>query len=216
MSSNTDLGGTSSRQARKAATRQSLKDAARGCFARSSYAATAIGDITGRAGVAHGTFYVHFPNKEALVDELLEEFNTALATELAVVFGDVAGRSVTDVVRAIAETMLDHWAADRVFIECYAQRSAAGLSIEAMRDGINPPMASLLTGVLERAAHSAGASGPWTLVAQGLLALWLRIGLQYLFNDAVDRTTAVDTLTRLTVGAIGAVIPDAHTTRATP
>ena len=36
-----------------------LKQAARACFAERGYAATQVGDLARRAGVAHGTFYVH-------------------------------------------------------------------------------------------------------------------------------------------------------------
>ncbi|MEI8258139.1 MAG: hypothetical protein WCJ30_20875, partial [Deltaproteobacteria bacterium] len=45
------------------------------------------------------------------------------------------------------------------------------------------------------------------LAAQGLLAMWLRIGLQVLFGPKVSREDAVDTLTRMTLGAAKALRP---------
>lgn len=51
------------------ATREALTDAALELFGRRGLAATSIDDITAAAGVAKGTFYVHFQRKE---DVLLE------------------------------------------------------------------------------------------------------------------------------------------------
>lgn len=48
------------------ATRELLVEAARDLFTRQGYAATSIDDIIGRAGVARGALYHHFPGKEAL------------------------------------------------------------------------------------------------------------------------------------------------------
>ena len=48
------------------ATRELLIEAARDLFTERGYAATSIDDIIGRAGVARGALYHHFPGKEAL------------------------------------------------------------------------------------------------------------------------------------------------------
>jgi AcrR family transcriptional regulator len=48
-----------------------LLAAARLVFAEKGYKATKISDIVERAGIAQGTFYIHFFSKEALVSELL-------------------------------------------------------------------------------------------------------------------------------------------------
>jgi len=197
-----------SRREQKAATRAAIKVAARRCFAREGFTDTAIADIAEAAGVAHGTFYVHFASKEGVLDELLEEFNAELVRRLRPVFEAVDGALLSTTVRRTAEVFLDYWQEDRAFVEAYAQRSAAGLSLTTLRDGVNPPMAGLLRGAIERAAALAGAVRAinFELVTQALLALWLRVGLQYLFNDAVSRQDAVDVLVRMSVGAIDAAI----------
>lgn len=195
------------RQERKSLTRSALKDAARRCFAELGYDATGIADIARKAGVANGTFYVHFANKEDVVDEMLVEFNDAFTRRLEPILMDAASGAapVAKVVRAAAECLLDHWSDHRAFIECYVQRSTSALSLASLRDGVNPPMAVLLRQALERAAGGR-AEIHADLVTQALLGMWLRVGLQFLFNEKVSRADAVETLVRLTVGATTAVL----------
>lgn len=59
--------------ARGRRTRQLLLDAAEAAFGTRGYFETSVTDITRRAGVAQGTFYVYFPSKRALFTELVRE-----------------------------------------------------------------------------------------------------------------------------------------------
>lgn len=52
-------------------TRQQLVDAAMQCFHEKGYVATTIDEIAARAGTGRPTFYSHFPNKEAVVEEIV-------------------------------------------------------------------------------------------------------------------------------------------------
>jgi AcrR family transcriptional regulator len=193
-----------SRKEQKAATRTAIKSAARTCFFTRGYETSGIADIAKTASVAHGTFYVHFANKAEVLDELLVEFNDGLAAKLQPLFASAGGDLVTTV-RHSAEIFLDYWHGERDFVECYAQRSAAGIDPISLRDGVNPPMVNLLSAALTMVAARRGASpGDWELITQGVLALWMRIGMQYLFNERVTRSSAIDTLVAMSIGAIGA------------
>ena len=198
-----------SRREQKAATRITIKNAARRAFFELGYNRAGIADIARFAGVAHGTFYIHFANKGGLLDELLIEFNDGLAQRLQPILA-APGAPLADTVRGTAEIFLDYWHAHQSFVECYAQRSAAGIDPTSLRDGVNPPMTRLLSVALEMTATRRGiAGGNWELVTQGLLALWLRIGMQYLFNEPVSRDAAIETLVTMTIGAVGALLPEA-------
>jgi AcrR family transcriptional regulator len=59
-------------------TRQQLLDAAESAFGQRGYFATSVADITRAAGVAQGTFYVYFPNKQAIFEELVRHLNRQL------------------------------------------------------------------------------------------------------------------------------------------
>jgi TetR/AcrR family transcriptional repressor of uid operon len=60
----------SARDTRRLQTRQRILGAAIVEFKRSGMAAADVGEIVSAAGVAHGTFYFHFPTKEHVLLEL--------------------------------------------------------------------------------------------------------------------------------------------------
>jgi len=68
-------------------TRQALLNAAMELFGSKGYHATSVVEITMRAGVAQGTFYIYFAGKleiyRALVDKLTREVRRAIRTKVA-------------------------------------------------------------------------------------------------------------------------------------
>jgi AcrR family transcriptional regulator len=66
------------KQARGQRTRRRLLDAAEAEFGARGYFETSISNITRRARVAQGTFYVYFPGKRAIFTELVRERNRDL------------------------------------------------------------------------------------------------------------------------------------------
>lgn len=69
--------------ARGLKTRQKLLDRAEEVFGEKGYERAAISEITLRAGVAQGTFYVYFPDKQAIFTELVKELSHLLRQEIA-------------------------------------------------------------------------------------------------------------------------------------
>lgn len=59
-------------------TKQHLLTAAEQLFAQKGFAHTSVAEMTQRAGVALGTFYLYYPNKEALFLELVDQLGDRL------------------------------------------------------------------------------------------------------------------------------------------
>jgi AcrR family transcriptional regulator len=71
------------REVRRLQTRQRILGAAIVEFRRSGMADADVGAIVAAAGVAHGTFYFHFPTKEHVLIEVECREEARVATELA-------------------------------------------------------------------------------------------------------------------------------------
>ena len=69
-------------QKRSQETRSKILNAAQTLFAQSGYDATGVADICQAAGVSKGSFYYHFPSKQALFLELLDEWLAGLDAQL--------------------------------------------------------------------------------------------------------------------------------------
>ena len=64
---------TGAREARSAARRQAILDAALDEFSDRGFAATRLDDVAKRAGVAKGTIYLYFRDKESLFQDLVRD-----------------------------------------------------------------------------------------------------------------------------------------------
>jgi AcrR family transcriptional regulator len=69
--------------ARGQATRRRLLDAAEEVFGARGFERASIADVTGGAGLAQGTFYVYFPDKQAIFTELVTELGHDLRRHIA-------------------------------------------------------------------------------------------------------------------------------------
>jgi TetR/AcrR family transcriptional regulator, repressor for uid operon len=72
---------TSARDVRRLQTRERILGAAIAEFKQSGMASADVGEIVAAAGVAHGTFYFHFPTKEHVLLELESREESRVATE---------------------------------------------------------------------------------------------------------------------------------------
>jgi AcrR family transcriptional regulator len=90
-----------SRAARQAERRQAILDAALDEFAARGFAAARLDDVAARAGVAKGTIYLYFRDKESLFQELVR-------TLLSPLVGTLVDGHLADLpVRAIGEAVAD-------------------------------------------------------------------------------------------------------------
>lgn len=184
----------------KAATRRALLEAAALELRARGFAATSVATIAARAGVATGTFYVHFATKEAVVDELLARFAERLAERLA---GVLAGGGELELrVRRAATAFLGECETERAMLGAYLERVRGGLDERALRDGVNPPAQRLF----EAALHGLGVpEAERELAVHGLLALWMRVALRHVWGEGSSRARAASVLARMTLGAAGAL-----------
>lgn len=95
----------SGRAARAAERREAIIAAAMDEFIAGGYAATRLDDVARRAGVAKGTIYLHFKDKESMFEELIR---TALVPLIGRLHAPPpSGGSVRDAVEGFARTFIE-------------------------------------------------------------------------------------------------------------
>ena len=95
----------SNRAERAAERRYAIIEAAMDEFIARGFAATRLDDVAKRAGVAKGTIYLHFKDKEALFEELIRTAIVPLVDRLAAGPPAVGG-SVRDMIEGFARTFI--------------------------------------------------------------------------------------------------------------
>jgi AcrR family transcriptional regulator len=99
------------RAARAAERRQAIIDAALDEFVARGFTATRLDDVAKRAGVAKGTIYLHFKDKESMFEELIRTALVPLIGRLHA--SPPIGGSVRDAVEGFARTFIQEVAATR-------------------------------------------------------------------------------------------------------
>jgi AcrR family transcriptional regulator len=101
----------SSRAVRAAERRQAIIEAALDEFIARGFTATRLDDVARRAGVAKGTIYLHFKDKESMFEELIRTAIVPLIGRLHA--PPPAGGSVRDAVEGFAHTFIHEVATTR-------------------------------------------------------------------------------------------------------
>ncbi|MEH2518649.1 AcrR family transcriptional regulator [Bradyrhizobium sp. AZCC 1610] len=102
----------SNRAERAAERRGAIIEAAMDEFIARGFAATRLDDIAKRAGVAKGTIYLHFKDKESMFEELIRTAIVPLVTRLWAT-PPQPGASVRDMVEGFAKTFIEEVATTR-------------------------------------------------------------------------------------------------------
>lgn len=145
------------RETRRLQTRQRLLDAAIAEFKRTGMARADVGAIVAAAGVAHGTFFFHFPTKEHVLLELEWREEARIAAEFTQFLGGGHGLSgiLTEVVRLVAA--LEERFGAQLFKEILALHFSP--SRPHKDEWSDHPLIVLLIGEIER-ARGDGAVHP--------------------------------------------------------
>lgn len=201
-------GGLRKRQA--AATEAALKAAARRVFARVGYVNAKITDITSEAGRAAGSFYNHFPSKEALLEALAADvFDEGRDRATS---AEEHGEDLSDAAQLRAHVAATWHTFKAHLPEITAMREASLVNerlarrVATMRDA----KVGIMARHLERMRSSGTAlPGQPDLVASAVVSMleqfcqvWLLDGGDAGRPRALSDDEAIDTLTGLILGGI--------------
>ncbi|WP_286196728.1 TetR/AcrR family transcriptional regulator [Tropicibacter sp. R15_0] len=112
---------TKATQARTLKTRARLLEAARQVVEEQGYPGLRTEEVVKRAGTAKGTFFAHFPDKEALLDHLIGEDIDGILEEMEAL---PAPKTVPDLIESLMP-LVTYMAQDRDIFDVIIRRSGA-------------------------------------------------------------------------------------------
>ncbi len=191
---------------RRAETRRRLLEAGTRVFAESGlHAATSVA-IAKRAGVATGTFYLHFPDKHALFEEIV----AAALTELRERQGRAAAALPpgTDELRSMLEVLVDFAQENRDLVRVAFERGGENT---AVANRIHDDVAEQVEASLQRLAESEDLPIHPGAAAQARAATLIRV-IAWWAEDLsrATRDEIVETLFQLSPGRIAHARTTAH------
>ena len=150
-------------------------------------------DIAREAGVATGTFYLHFPDKASLFHEIARDTEHRLREQIESATRDAA--DLRGAVRAQVEALVDFAAANRGWIRILfsAESGAAGSELldSLARSIAEGRRHAIATGQMPREIDAA-------VLSQALVGLLARVVLWWIEDSGrASRKTVIETLTRI-------------------
>lgn len=102
--------------------RSELLDAASRLFAKRPFAEVRVDDIVAEAGLAHGTFYLYFPDKDGLLLALAEECRDVMVPLVRNLAQVPRGPGRDDALRSWLDTFLDSFRSRGAVIRVWGER----------------------------------------------------------------------------------------------
>ena len=185
-------------------TRSRLLESALEAFAELGYDSCTVDDIASRAGVAHGTVYRYFANKEAVLCALVAERMTALAGEA------LAADPSEEATAATMRSFLAYVSANRDIARVWSEVTANRSSAAELRRRLRAPFIEAIERTVRRAQLAGGLSPAIDVevAARALAAMvdsfayvWFVLEDRPADDPELDRLAA--TLATLWSGALG-------------
>ncbi|WP_434287639.1 TetR/AcrR family transcriptional regulator [Celeribacter sp. SCSIO 80788] len=113
-------------QKRAIATREKLLAAANALIAKQGFEALRVEEVVGAAGVAKGTFFAHFKDKDALLEQIIGARLTGIAALMA---EGPAPQSIVDMIARLAP-LIDFVTSERTVFDVMIRHSGAAAIAE--------------------------------------------------------------------------------------
>lgn len=160
---------SSRRSRKKEQTRRGIFSAAMKLFAARDYDTVTIEDICARADVAKATFFLHFPNKAAL----LTEFNERLTADLEERLSEIDG-GAEDKLRFMVSALGVDWSENAEIMRKMVREFLNQPSLPEAASQANAGLLDLITNIVRagQKAEEFRASPAPELIAAALVASW--------------------------------------------
>ena len=178
--------------------RAAIVQAARDAFCELGFGATTVRDIIRRTDLASGTFYNYFPDKEALLRELIEDFQIELRRKVHE--AREAAETLEDLLRSAFRACFEIFVEDQVFL-ALVMRNAGEIEELTSVKALDPAVADLANDLRAKAREGVVPAMDFDLIALSAVAVGSELAFRAVHSQA-DVDTATDFATDLFLGGI--------------
>ncbi len=186
------------REQNAARNRAAILQAAREAFGELGFGATTVRDIIRRTDLASGTFYNYFPDKEALLRELIENFQIELRRRVHE--AREAAETLEDLLRSAFRACFEIFVEDRDFLPL-VMRNAGEIEELISVKALDPAVADLANDLRAKAREGVVPPMDFDLIALSAVAVGTELAFRAIHTQA-DVEAATDFATDLFLGGI--------------
>jgi AcrR family transcriptional regulator len=186
------------RERNAARNRAAILQAAREAFCELGFGATTVRDVIRRTDLASGTFYNYFPDKEALLRELIENFQIELRRRVHE--AREAAETLEDMLRSAFRVCFEIFLQDQVFLQL-AMRNAGEIEELISVKALDPAVADLANDLRSKAREGVVPPMDFELIAMSAVAVGSELAFRAVHTQA-DVEAATDFATELFLGGI--------------
>lgn len=199
-------------RARGRLVRKAMLNAAAEMFAERGFGGTNLRDLADVLGISRPGLYYHFPNKEKILEALIEEVTLSLAVQLAEI-SDEIDRDPEDALRTVMRMSTD-WVLENPTLFRMLDRSEAEMptDLRARHDASKKTILGHFTGIIERGITS-GKFRPVDPHVAALTVIGMRNWAAWWFtpNGRMPKDEIAETISEMAVRSL--VRSDAHRSR---
>lgn len=184
----TEAGTVSKREATKQANREAILAGARGVFSDLGFGAATVRDIVRSTGLATGTFYNYFPDKESVLRALVDEISTEARARVR-----EARRSATTVDGFVAGGFRAYFAflADDPATMALVRRNAGTIRTMFGEPALGAGTDELRADLDDAIAAGALPRHDTELMAAAMVGAGVEVGVRMVEREPVDVEAAV-------------------------
>lgn len=193
-----DRSGGGKREQNAARNRAAILQAAREAFCELGFGATTVRDIIRRTDLASGTFYNYFSDKEALLHELVENFQLELRRRVHE--ARESAETLEDMLRSAFRACFETFAEDQAFLALVARNAGEIEELTSVK-ALDPAAADLASDLRAKAREGVVPPMDFDLIALSAVAVGGELAFRTVHTQA-DVDAATNFATDLFLGGI--------------
>jgi AcrR family transcriptional regulator len=178
--------------------RAAILRAAREAFCEIGFGATTVRDIIRRTDLATGTFYNYFPDKEALLHELIEEFQVELRRRVHE--AREAADTLEDLLRSAFRACFELFVEDEMIVTLLNRNAGEIEQLMTVR-ALDPAADDLANDLRSKASEGVIPSMDFELISHAAVAIGSELAFRHVRTRA-DVESATDFASELFLGGI--------------